>query len=226
MIEHVYRRTALNQAVSEVIIATCDEEIMDEVGSFGGRVVMTAGTHTRASDRVVEAAQDVAGDLIVMVQGDEPMVHPEMIDEAIAPMLRNPDIGCVNLVSEIRSEADHQDPDTVKVVSDQVGRALYFSREPIPNPGKFAFADVPTYKQVCIIPFRRETLDLYAKLEPTPLEKAESIDMLRFLEHGYGVHLAETKHETTAVDRPEDRARVEELLREDPVLPRYLERSA
>lgn len=212
----------MSEAVDDVIVATCDEEIREEVEAFGGAAVMTADTHERASDRVVEAAEHVEGDPIVMVQGDEPMVHPEMVDEAVEPLLDDSSIGCLNLVHEIESEEDYRDPDTIKVVTDQNDRALYFSREPIPTSENQPWSKIPTYKQVCIIPFRRETLQRYAKLDPTPLEEAESIDMLRFLEHGYDVHLAETQHRTQAVDRPEDRDRVENLLEDDPLVEDYI----
>ncbi len=177
---------------------------------------MTSAAHERASDRVAEAAEiiELAGgplsDIVVMIQGDEPMITAGMIETALAPMLLNPAIACVNLVQRIHHRSDHEDPNTIKVAMDKRGDALYFSRAPIPHGN----SNAPLFKQVCVIPFRRDFLREFSQLAPTPLEKAESIDMLRALEHGCRVHLVETKIETHAVDTIEDLILVEGLMKE------------
>jgi len=221
MIEHVYRRVAMSGAVGEVYIATCDAEIREVAEGFGAPVAMTADTHERASDRVAEAAERIDADLIVLVQGDEPMVVPEMIDAAVAPFRDEPGLGCVNLAKRIDGEAEFRDPNTIKVVMDDRGDALYMSRQPIPTLGDGWDTGAAVFKQVCIIPFRREILTRYARLDPTPLEILESIDMLRFLEHGMKVRMVETVHETRAVDTPEDLKRVEAMMDGDALVSTY-----
>ena len=153
----------MSASLDATYIATCDDEIRDIAENFGARVIMTADTHERASDRVAEAVTDLDADLIVMVQGDEPMTHPDMIDD--------PALGCVNLVRKIDHEADYLDVNTIKVVINRHNDALYMSRRPIPTLAKTGFADTAAYKQVCIIPFRREILFQYTRLTPTPLEQ-------------------------------------------------------
>lgn len=222
MIEHVYRRTAMSSVLDAVYVATCDREIFEAVEEFGGQATMTADSHQRASDRVAEAAQHIETDIIVMVQGDEPMIRPEMIDLALGPMLADPDVVCVNLVRRIETVEEFSDRNTIKVVMDRNGDALYFSREPIPTSSLGGFEGTPIYKQVCIIPFQRDFLLAYADLEPTPLEKTESIDMLRALEHGYRVRLVESPYTTVAVDTPSHLARVETMLQRDPLVALYL----
>jgi 3-deoxy-manno-octulosonate cytidylyltransferase (CMP-KDO synthetase) len=222
MIEHIYKRVAMSKALDATYIATCDEEIREVAEGFGAKVIMTADTHERASDRVAEAAAHIAdADLIVMVQGDEPMTHPNMIDTAVAPFRHDASLGCVNLVRKIDHEADYLDFNTIKVVMDQNNNALYMSRRPIPSLAKTGFADTAAYKQVCIIPFRRETLFQYTRLTPTPLEQLESIDMLRLMEHGLPVRMVPTEFNTQAVDTTADLLRVEKLMQSDPLLAHY-----
>ena len=221
MIEHVYRRTALCRTLSGVVVATCDAEIRDHVELFGGTVVMTSPRHDRASERAAEAAEHLEADVIVMVQGDEPMIVPEMISDALAPMHTDPDVQCVNLVKRIKDEREYQDINAVKVVMGLNGDALYFSRAPIPFSLSASFAHLTVFKQVCVIPFTREFLRMYAALPPTPLEQAESIDMLRILEHGHRVRLVETRVSTHAVDTPADVILVDRLMKNDPLLSRY-----
>src|SRR5574340_632215 len=218
MLEHVYKRVALSQAVNMTYIATCDEEIRKAAQDFGAPVIMTADTHERASDRVAEAVADMDAELVVMVQGDEPMTRPEMIDAAVEPFRHDPQLGCVNLVRCIDNKADFYDVNTIKVVMNQKGDALYMSRQPIPTApaaarsGHSDFSHTLAYKQVCIIPFRHETLLDFARLPPTPLEQLESVDMLRLLEHGYRVKMVRTGFDTQAVDTPADLARVARLM--------------
>jgi 3-deoxy-manno-octulosonate cytidylyltransferase (CMP-KDO synthetase) len=223
MIEHVYRRSAMCTALDDVFVATCDQEIMDAVKAFGGKPLMTSTRHQRASDRVAEAAKNFSADIIVMVQGDEPMTYPEMIEQSIAPF-RGGDSGiaCVNLTTRITSKAEFEDRNTIKVVIDSQGFAVYMSREPIPTRHIKAFDQIPAFKQVCIIPFTAGSLQEFIRLSPTPLEVAESIDMLRFIEHGRKVKMVETPYSTHAVDTPEDLQLVEGLLQKDPLTRKYL----
>jgi 3-deoxy-manno-octulosonate cytidylyltransferase (CMP-KDO synthetase) len=221
MIGHVYRRVALNPDVTLTAVATCDTEIKEYVESIGGRVVMTGSHHERASDRCAEALEilektdGITYDIVVMVQGDEPLVRPEMISQAVKPMLADPSILVTNLLGTIRDASEFEDRNCIKVVCDLHSDALYFSREPIPTRVK---ADkVPMGKQICVIPFRRQFLVDYTRLQPTPLEIAESVDMMRVLEHGMKVRMVPTEFDTQAVDTEADRQRVERLMKDDPL---------
>jgi len=212
MIEHVYRRTMRCQELAEVYVATCDEEIRAAVEAFGGKAVMTADTHERASDRVAEAARAMSADIVVMVQGDEPMIEPRMISAALSPFMAERDIECVNLAKRIESEAEFLNRDTIKVVIDNDGFAMYMSREPIPTPDKLPFPRIAAYKQVCVIPFTHGCLQKFAALPPTALEITESIDMLRLMQHGIRVRMVETDIASQSVDRPADLELVARLM--------------
>jgi 3-deoxy-manno-octulosonate cytidylyltransferase (CMP-KDO synthetase) len=147
---------------------------------------------------------------VVMVQGDEPMTHPDMIAEAVQPMLEDSTIRVVNLLGEIKDVAEFEDRNCIKVVCDLELNAMYFSREPIPTRSKTD--NIPIGKQVCIIPFRRDYLLEYTRLAPTPLEIAESVDMMRILENGMKVRMVPTKHVSQAVDTPDDLKKVQLLM--------------
>jgi len=213
MIEHVYRRAQLCDQLDEVYVATCDDEVRAAAQNFGATVILTSMAHERATDRVAEAAGHFASDIIVMIQGDEPMITPEMIAASLGPFRFDRATCCVNLVHRINSRLELLDPNTIKVVADLNDNALYFSRSPIPNVDSKQ-SNVKVFKQVCVIPFRRECLREFARLSSTPLERAESIDMLRLLEHGRSVRLVETRVITRAVDTPEDLQLVETLMNE------------
>ena len=172
---------------------------------------------------MAEAAKNFSADIVVMVQGDEPMTFPEMIEQSITPFREgDPEIACVNLTARITSEAEFEDPNTIKVVMDSAGFAVYMSREPIPTRHIKAFDQIPAFKQVCIIPFTADSLQEFIRLSPTPLEIAESIDMMRFIEHGRKVKMVEIPYSTHAVDTPEDLELVAELLEKDPLTKKYL----
>jgi 3-deoxy-manno-octulosonate cytidylyltransferase (CMP-KDO synthetase) len=213
MIEHVFRRAQLCDQLDEVYVATCDDEIRVVAQGFGAAVIMTSATHERATDRVAEAAEHFASDVVVMIQGDEPMITPEMISASLVPLRSDPSVVCVNLVHRISSRREFLDPNTIKVVADLNDNAVSFSRSPIDESHVF--------KQVCVIPFRRECLLEFARLPPTPLERAESIDMLRLLEHGRSVRLVETNVTTHAIDTPEDLQLVETLMNDDQLKRQY-----
>jgi 3-deoxy-manno-octulosonate cytidylyltransferase (CMP-KDO synthetase) len=226
MIGHVYFRSKLSKLLDELFVATCDKEIADYVTSIGGKAIMTSSSHKRASDRTAEALLHVEresglrADIVVMIQGDEPMLRPEMIDEAVAPLLEDDSILVSNLMAPLKSASEHDDVNEIKVVVDATGFALYFSREPIPTRRRGTDL-VPMNKQVCIIPFRRDFLLKFNELEPTPLEIAESVDMLRVLEHGYKVRMIPTRYDVYSVDTEEDRQRVETLMAGDRLVPLY-----
>jgi len=147
-----------------------------------------------------------------MVQGDEPMTHPNMISEAVTPMLDDPEILVSNLLGDIENIEEFEDRNCIKVVCDQQSNAIYFSREPIPTRSKGG--NIPMKKQVCVIPFTRAFLLEYTELSPTPLEIVESIDMMRVLECGMKVKMVPTKHQTYAVDTIEDLNKVEKLMKD------------
>jgi len=217
MIGHVYNNVSKANAVTMTAVATCDEVIYEYIESIGGNAVMTKNTYERASDRCAEAltkiekSTGIVFDIVVMVQGDEPMTHPDMIDEAIKPMLADSSIMVTNLLGRIDSLEEFHDRNCIKVVCDLQSNAIYFSREPIPTQGKSP--NITMSKQVCIIPFRRDYLMKYTSLPPTPLEISESVDMMRVLEHGDQIKMVPTKHQSYAVDVPDDLIRVEKLMR-------------
>ena len=218
MIEHVYRRAALSPFVDGVYIATPDAEIMEAAEAFGGNAIMTSIHHQRASDRVAEAIRNIEADVVINLQGDEPMIRPEMLELAALPLLEDPTIPVSNLAAPITSEEEWQDPNTIKMVRDPQGFALYLSREPIPTNRILGWGDIPVIKQVNVVPFQRDFLLKYNSLPPTPLEIAESIDMLRVLEHGYKLKLIDCDVDTHAVDTPQDLALVEKLMEQDPLV--------
>jgi 3-deoxy-manno-octulosonate cytidylyltransferase (CMP-KDO synthetase) len=217
MIGHVYDNVKKNSSLLEVAVATCDDVIHNYIESIGGRSIMTSNEHERASDRcaeallIIEKEDNIKYDIVVMVQGDEPMIHPNMITEAISPMLNDPEILITNLLGKIKNEKEFRDKNCIKVVCDLKSNALYFSREPIPTRSKID--TIPMGKQICIIPFRRDFLLEYNKLDPTPLEIAESVDMMRVLENELSVKMVPTNHNTYAVDTQEDLIKVSKLIK-------------
>jgi 3-deoxy-manno-octulosonate cytidylyltransferase (CMP-KDO synthetase) len=210
MIQWVFDGTRQSRQLADVVIATCDDEIAEAARAFGARVAMTSPRHERASDRVAEAAQGMDADVVVMVQGDEPMVGAAMIDAAV-DAFADASVVCTNLTAPITTLKDFNDPNTVKVVPGS-GNAIYFSRAPIPASASGSFNAAAAHRQVCVIGFRAPFLQQYARLTPTRLEQEESIDMLRILEHGYTVRLVPCDAVSYPVDTPDDLRRVERLL--------------
>jgi len=217
MIGHVYNNVSECKLLVDTVVATCDEEIVDYIKSIAGKAVMTGKHHERASDRCAEALEilekenNIRYDVVVMVQGDEPMTRSEMIEESAMPVLNDPSVLVTNLLGKIESVEEFEDRNCIKVVCDLEGNAIYFSREPIPTRSRSA--DVPMGKQVCVISFKRDFLLEYIKMPPTPLEIAESVDMMRVLENGYQVKMVPTKYESYSIDVEEDKIRVENYLR-------------
>lgn len=216
MIGHVFNNVSSCKDITKTIVATCDEEIKNYIESISGESIMTSSKHERASDRCAEALSilekkdGINYDIVVMVQGDEPMTSAEMISQAISPMINDSNINVVNLVGEIKNELEFNDRNCIKVVCDLNDNALFFSREPIPTLVNTSLIEMK--KQVCVIPFRREFLFKYTSLKPTPLEIIESVDMMRVLEHGYKVKMVATNWITSPVDTEEDLKKVEKLM--------------
>jgi 3-deoxy-manno-octulosonate cytidylyltransferase (CMP-KDO synthetase) len=227
MIGHVYHRSKLCRTLDEVYVATCDTEIYDYINSIGGKAILTSDKHERASDRTAEALLKIEletnskVDIVVMIQGDEPMVTPEMINNSIMPLLNDKSIKITNLMAKMNSIQEHEDPAEVKVVVDKNNFALYFSREPIPSRKK-GVEDVPMLKQVCIIPFLRDFLLEYNLMEQTPLEIIESVDMNRILENGIKIKMVLSEMETYSVDTPADLENVNNKMINDILLKSYL----
>lgn len=226
MVGHVAFRTEMSPILSATYVATCDPIIEDYCKKVGLKCVMTSDTHVRCSTRTSEALLKIEAetgkkvDIVVMVQGDEPMVRPEMIEQAVKPLLEDQSVNVVNLMAEMDTLEEFEDPNEVKVVVDRYNDALYFSREPIPSRKK-GCDRVPMRKQVCIIPFRRDYLIKFNEMKESPLEIYESVDMLRILEHGEKVRMAPTNCRTWSVDTPEDLARVSRLMEGDDLMEKY-----
>jgi 3-deoxy-manno-octulosonate cytidylyltransferase (CMP-KDO synthetase) len=212
MIEHVYRRAAASSAVSHVIVATDDARIAAAVRQFGGEVRMTRADHPTATDRVAEVAATLDCDVIVNVQGDEPLIDPNSISEALAPFASDPSLQITTLYHRISSPGELANPNVVKVVVDRGGFALYFSRAPVPYLRDPRGGWPPLYRHVGLYAYRRGALLVLASLEPTPLERAESLEQLRALEHGIRIKAVETQYDSLGVDTPEDLEHVRRLI--------------
>ncbi len=226
MIGHVYLRTAMASSLSECWVATCDEEIKTYIESIGGKAVMTANTHERCSDRCAEAMLKIETqtgkkiDIVVMVQGDEPLVTPAMIDCATQALQAAPECGVACLMGPIDTLENLRDPNTIKVVVDNRNRALYMSREPIPTVQRGSTKG-PWLKQVCIIPYTRKYLLDFNNTEPSSLEIAESIDLNRCLQNGHPVQMAFSPDVAVSVDTPDDLMRAADAIRKDPLTQQY-----
>jgi 3-deoxy-manno-octulosonate cytidylyltransferase (CMP-KDO synthetase) len=223
LVIHVAKRCALATALDHVIVATCDDEIIEACKQYDVSAVMTSDQHERCTDRVSEAISksnisSTDADLILMVQGDEILVDPDMISSVINEY-EHEAAPVINLLSRIYTEQDHQDPNVVKVVASPKHQALYFSRAAIPSP--YRDKDAACYQQTGVIGFSRKFLREFSELPQTPLEKTESIDMLRVLEHGLPLKVVYTAKETVAVDVPYDLDRVKKILETDKFVAHY-----
>jgi 3-deoxy-manno-octulosonate cytidylyltransferase (CMP-KDO synthetase) len=210
MIEHVYRRASAARSVGSVIVATDDERIARAVEAFGGTCRMTSSAHRSGTDRLAEVAATLPYDLVVNVQGDEPLIEPAMIDEAVGPFVGAPGLQMSTLRRRIDDPAELVNPNVTKVVVDREGYALYFSRAPIPLVREGSPAP-PAWRHVGLYVYRRECLLELSRLAPTPLELAEALEQLRALEHGIRIKAIETQYDSIGVDTPEDLERVRRL---------------
>jgi len=227
MIGHCLKRSEMCKALNDVYVATCDKVIYDYIRDIGGKAIMTSSNHERASDRVAEALLKIEKktekriDIVVLLQGDEPMTTPKMIELAIKPLVDNKNIMISNLYTKISSIKDFENPNEVKVVLNKHENAIYFSREPIPSRKK-GVESVPMFKQVCVIPFKRDFLISYNEMEQTPLEIIESVDMMRIIENGLDVKMVYIEEDNCSVDTFEDLQNVISLMKHDSLMKTYL----
>ena len=226
MIFHVYKRAEMYFKKSDLYIATCDKKIFDYANNINANVIITSKKHKRASDRVYEAMKKIEKkrkknyDLIVLLQGDEPLINPKLLDKAIKPFRKNKNINVVNLMKKLNTEYEINDPNEVKVVVDNNSNALYFSRHPIPfNHTK---SNIKYYKQVCVIPFRKNYLIKYYKMKPTKYEISESIDMMRIIENGDNIKMIEIIDNVISVDTPKDLIKANLMLKKDRYTKKYI----
>mgnify|MGYP001212727794 CR=1 FL=1 len=225
MVEHCYHRTRLTPGISSTFVATCDDEIAKHINEIGGNSILTSDSHTRATTRTAEAMQIIEEkfrekiDILVMVQGDEPLIKPETIAKTLSHF-KDSSVEIVNIMSRLDSYDQFIDKNNVKVVVDYNSDALYFSREPIPSPWK-GIKNLSMYMQTGIIAFRREALLKFNSMDETLLEQTESIDMNRVLEMGGSIRMVATESRTIGVDTPQELKDSEELMRNDSTLAQY-----
>ena len=231
VIQHVYERVAQARSIDEVVVATEDERIVQAVERFGGVAIMTSPEARSGTERVAEVAQSRSQQVVMNIQGDEPLVQPEMVQQVAEFLERHRAVPMASLMTLLVREDDMANPNVVKVVVDRDGYALYFSRAPIPyvreemvgsrfEAGGSRGGAVPraasreprAYKHIGLYGYQRRFLLQFGHLESTPLEQLEQLEQLRALEHGFRIKLLETSHETVGVDTPEDLAKVETLL--------------
>ena len=214
MICRVYERASLAKSVTEVIVATDDERILDAVEKNFGRAIMTRADHKTGTDRLAEVAEKFSdAEVIVNVQGDEPLIEPSLIDELVAQFVADKNLQMATVATELLDADEIKNPNNVKVVLDKNNDALYFSRSPIPyvrNAGKSKI-----FKHIGIYAYRRNFLLAYAKMEPTPLEQSESLEQLRALENGFKIRVIKSSCKFVGVDTEEDLKLVNEIYRRE-----------
>lgn len=224
MIAHCYLRAAMAKKIKSVYVATCDIEIADEIQKLGGRVIMTGHHHERATDRTAEALShlNMANiDCVVMLQGDEPLINPDDLDNLVLHHEKYPDISVFNLTQLIHNDADFHNVNTVKLITSLNSDILAFSREPIPSPRLKGLQNFKPQKQLGVISFQKQALIDFSRLSQTPLEKIESIDMMRLIEHGHSIKAVLTDSFMQGVDTPEDAKKVEMLILKDALYQQY-----
>jgi 3-deoxy-manno-octulosonate cytidylyltransferase (CMP-KDO synthetase) len=210
MLQHVYERASQARYLSSTIIATDDERVFEAARHFGAQVRMTRSDHVSGTDRVAEVASAEDAEIVVNIQGDEPLIDPDAIDAAVLPLEHYPEVVMSTLAKEIENLREVADPNVVKVVTDRAGNAIYFSRCPIPH-GRQGFQP-KHFKHIGLYVYRRRFLLEYSSLPMGPLEQAERLEQLRALENGYKIRVVETQYESLGVDTPEDLARVSQLM--------------
>jgi len=214
MIQHVYERAIKAGTLDDVTVATDDQRIFDAVKGFGGHVTMT-GECSTGTDRVAEVARDSDAEILVNVQGDEPLVEPAVIDAVVKPLLDDSSIDLGTLAHLISSEEEYFNPNVVKVILDKAGFAMYFSRSPIPYIKSGGWRPhIPIFRHVGIYVFRREALLDFAQMPPATFEVLEDLEQLRFLENGYRMKVVETHYRSVGVDTPEDLDKVKSMMLE------------
>jgi len=215
MIQHVYERVLKSSAVSYAAVATDDERIFTAVKKFGGNVIMTSSEHRSGTDRIAEAISTLDNindaDVIVNIQGDQPLFEPSQVDEVTGPLLKDPSIDMSTLIYRIKREEEITHPNAVKVVFDRDGFAIYFSRSTIPYV-RGSNSEIPYYKHHGIYAYRKSFLVTFTRLEEGYLEKLEALEQLRAIEHGYRIKVVETSYDSVEVDTPEELERVKRII--------------
>jgi 3-deoxy-manno-octulosonate cytidylyltransferase (CMP-KDO synthetase) len=214
MIQHVYERVMRAASVTSAAVATDDDRIFDAVKKFGGNVIMTSPRHRSGTDRIAEAVEHLEieeSDVVVNIQGDQPLFETAQIDEVVAPLLNDPDENFCTLIYRIRREEEVHHPNAVKVVFDDNHYALYFSRATIPYV-RDRHEDVVYYKHHGIYAYRKSFLKTFTHLPEGYLERMESLEQLRAIEHGYRIKVVETAYDSVEVDTPQELERVKSLL--------------
>ena len=212
MIQHVYERASRSRSLTEVVVACDDERIRDAAAAAGARVIMTRSDHACGTDRIVEAVQGIEADIIVNIQGDEPLIQPDIIDTLVACLGEDSQQVMATVVKKIEDPQEIADPNVVKVVLDKQNFAIYFSRSPIPY--NRAGTQLTYHKHLGIYAYTKPFLLIYAALPKTALEQAECLEQLRAIEHGFKIKTVATQHESIGVDTPEDLAKVTALINE------------
>jgi len=218
MLQHVYERASMARYLTSTIIATDDQRVFDAARAFGAPVRMTRPDHVSGTDRVAEVASAENAAIVVNIQADEPLIDPAAIDAAILPVAQDPDIAMSTLKKRIEDAREIDDPNVVKVVVNQAGDAIYFSRNPIPynrdhsSSNHLLGSPVVYYKHIGLYVYERDFLLNYSLLPVGPLEQAERLEQLRALENGYSIRVVETEYESFGVDTPEDLERVSRLF--------------
>jgi 3-deoxy-manno-octulosonate cytidylyltransferase (CMP-KDO synthetase) len=211
MLQHVYERASLSAYLTSTLIATDDDRVYSAARSFGARVRMTRSDHLSGTDRAAEVASAENAEIIVNIQGDEPLIDPAAIDAAILPLVHEPELVMGTLKKRIEDPREITDPNVVKVVTNGAGDAIYFSRCPIPFEREKS-GTTPYFKHIGLYVYQREFLLAYSALPVGPLETAERLEQLRALENGYRIRVVETEYESLGVDTPEDLQRVSQLF--------------
>ncbi|SPE24261.1 3-deoxy-manno-octulosonate cytidylyltransferase [Candidatus Sulfopaludibacter sp. SbA3] len=211
MLQHVYERASQARYLSSTIIATDDEKVFEAARNFGARVRMTRPDHLSGTDRVAEVASTETAEIIVNIQGDEPLIDPAAIDAAILPLVHEPEVQMATLKKRIEDPREVSDPNVVKVITDHAGDAIYFSRCPIPYR-RDGGGTTPYFKHIGLYVYQRDFLLGYSALPVGPLETAERLEQLRALENGYRIRVTETEYESLGVDTPADLERVSRLF--------------
>jgi 3-deoxy-manno-octulosonate cytidylyltransferase (CMP-KDO synthetase) len=211
MLQHVYERASLSAYLTSILIATDDDRVYDAAKSFGARVRMTRSDHLSGTDRVAEAASAENAEIVVNIQGDEPLIDPAAIDAAILPMVHDAELVMGTLKKRIEDAREITDPNVVKVVTDRAGDAIYFSRCAIPFEREKS-VNTPYFKHIGLYVYTRDFLLSYSALPVGPLEAAERLEQLRALENGFRIRVVETEYESLGVDTPEDLERVARLF--------------
>ena len=211
MVQHVYERARQAKRLDDVVVATDDERIVVAVSRFGGRAVMTSAEHRSGTDRIAEVTRSTDASIIVNIQGDEPLMRPEPIDQIVEFLQAHRAVPMATVMTRVANAHDAASPNVVKVVVDQDGYAMYFSRSSIPYPRQQG-ARVAYWKHLGLYGYQRDFLLRFPNLPPTPCEQAESLEQLRALEHGHRIKVLETTHDSIGVDTPDDLKRVEQML--------------